>query len=167
MPEKDGHAKDFITAHHEAGHAVGAFMLGLPTKVVYIKADGSGQGDWKPTLTIGEIRAHGLWQEHAICGELGRTVERMLFGSYDSRFCGDDQYVIDRLLLTFLPDRGEREKFKAKLPQLAEEVTRRPFFFESVKAVAQELLKGERLDNTGVKAVIEEAMAKSGCDKGS
>ncbi|HBI42853.1 MAG TPA: hypothetical protein DDY78_08345 [Planctomycetales bacterium] len=162
MAEKDGHAKDFVAAHHEAGHAVGAYMLGVPTKVVYIEADGSGEGDWKPALTIGEIRKHGLWPEYAICGELGRTVERMLFGSSDSRFCDDDQDVIDRLLLTFLPDRGEREKFKAKLPQLAEDVTRRPFFFESVKAVAQELLKGERLDNTGVKAVIEEASRKRG-----
>ena len=149
------HPRDYVAAHHEAGHAVGAYMLEVPTQALSIYCGESGEGHWKPVLTISEIRKRDLWRQHAICGELGRTVERLLFGSFEPCFCEDDQEIIDGLLQVFLHDENEREAFKSSLPKLAEEVTKRPLFFDAVKSLAQELLKGKPLEGPQVISLIE------------
>ena len=62
---------DLIAAHHEAGHAVGAFLLGVPFAAVALADPGSGKGSVHAPFTIGKIR------ECAVVAMLGRATERL------------------------------------------------------------------------------------------
>ena len=62
---------DLIAAHHEAGHAVGAFLLGVPFAAVALADPGSGKGSVHAPFTIGKIREwpwSRCWAERPMLG---------------------------------------------------------------------------------------------------
>ncbi|HLJ92324.1 MAG TPA: hypothetical protein VKU02_03945 [Gemmataceae bacterium] len=150
-----------VAAHHESGHVVGAYLLGMPIRSVYITPMLS---QYVPGLTIGEAVERGLVRACAIVAALGRVVEEKLFGRYDAECCDVDREVIEEGLLPRITDEQEREKLRKELSQLAEELVARPGFVHAVRVLAQELLKrpGTRKEIGGAEAVaIIQAALKS------
>ncbi len=148
------HDPDWIAACHEAGHAVAAHFLGVPTKIVGIRKGGTGEGRWTAAARFDRAAMAGTWPNYAIVGRMGRQVEVMLFGRYEPRFLEEDDDNIERYLLTFLPTEEERSAFRLRLPRMAEEVALRPGFIEAVVALAKKLMHGEHLKDEEAAAII-------------
>lgn len=149
---------EWIAACHEAAHAVGACLLGLPLVSVYIETDGSGDGGFD-TVTLGEIRKRGLWPRCAVVAELGRAVERRLFDVENPGAWEDDQARIRRAAKECFPGEGQqarRRQFKRALPRQAQEAMRTPGFLQAVEAVAVELVRAKRLDGGRVEAIARQ-----------
>ena len=81
---------DHVAAHHEAGHAVGAFLLGVPFEKVALASPGSGEGHIPGSLTVKEIRESNLCWEHAVVARLGPETEKLFFGRADRRYYQND-----------------------------------------------------------------------------
>jgi hypothetical protein len=138
-----------IAAHHEAGHTVGAFLLGVPFGVVAITGPGSGEGSVGASMTVGEIRKSGLVWEHAVVARLGYVTERMLYGRAVRRYLHDDAEIIIRLYLTFFAERMSRHQFRVELRGRAAEVAGQPKYLDAVETLAHVLVqevtvRGER-----------------------
>jgi hypothetical protein len=128
--------KDFVAAYHEAGHAVGAFFLGVPFHDVSLNAATPGEGLVRSPLTIGEIRQSGLCWQYAIVLMLGREAERLVFGRADRDYLQNDVETIVNLYLTFFKDDMACDTFRAELRSRTAEVVRRPGFREAIDALA-------------------------------
>ena len=155
----DTHEPEWIAACHEAGHAVAAHLLGVPTASVGIHGDKPGEGNWKAAETFDRERMKDTWPNYAIVGEMGKRVEIMLFGRYETRFLEADEDGIERYLLAFLGSEEERRSFKERLPRMAVEVARGPRFLEAVEALAKEIVGGELLDGEQAGEIISEALS--------
>jgi hypothetical protein len=133
--------KDLITAHHEAGHAVAARLLGVPVGETAMKGHGSGQGLVPGRLTVKAIRESNLAWEHAVVARLGPETESLFFGQADPDWCQDDEEVVARLYLTFFASEMSDLQYRAELRSRTAKVIESPGFREAVKAVAQILLE--------------------------
>src|SRR5437763_133434 len=124
------HHPDWIAACHEAGHAVAAQLLGVPTASVSIDRGGTGEGRWTAAGKIDKVGMVGTWPNYAIVGQMGRQVEILLFGRFEPRFLEGDEENVERLLLTFRSTEPERRAFRLRLRRRVEEVALRPRFLE-------------------------------------
>jgi hypothetical protein len=150
---------DWINACHEAGHAVAAHLLGVPTEEVFIRKGGTEElGFWTAASKFDRAAMAETWPNYAIVGRMGRQVEVMLFGRYEPRFLEEDDDNIERYLLTFLPTEEERSAFRLRLPRMAEEVALRPGFIEAVVALAKKLMDGEHLKDEEAAAIIDASL---------
>jgi hypothetical protein len=152
----------WIGACHEAGHAVGAYILRFPLREVSIKGDGSGDGEFVPALTFGEVRKRGLWPQCAAIAELGRAVERSLFGEENPGCWEDDRDLINQAAEECFPEKSQKAQqkaFRRTAYRQAVELLQWPGFFEAVRAVAQELLTAKRLDSNRLTGIIQQALA--------
>jgi hypothetical protein len=140
----DTSSKDTSAAYHEVGHAVGAFLLGLPFGDVVLAAPGSGEGSVHSPLTIGKIRQSNLRWEYAVVLMLGREAERLVFGRADSRYLREDAECIARLYLTFFASEMTCQQFREELRNRTKELVSCPGFHEAIEALAC-VLKTERV----------------------
>src|SRR5258708_6483829 len=106
---------DFVTACHEAGHAAGAYFLGIAFGNVAINEEDDAEGSVHSILTVAEIRLSGLAWQHAIIAMLGQEAERMVFGHADRRYLGADAAMIGGLYRTFFKSEMTRQHFRAEL----------------------------------------------------
>jgi hypothetical protein len=133
----DHPSKDFVAAYHEAGHAVGAFFLGVPFDDVSLGAATTGEGSVRSPLTIGEIRQSGLCWQYAIVSMLGREAERLVFGRADREYLQNDAETIVNLYITFFKADMACDIFRAQLRSRTAEVVGRPGFREAIDALAR------------------------------
>jgi hypothetical protein len=63
-------SQDDRTPHHEAGHAVGAILPGVPFDEVSLDRVDSGKGRVPGTLKVEQIRELNLSWQHAIVAKL-------------------------------------------------------------------------------------------------
>jgi hypothetical protein len=130
-------SKQTIVAYHEAGHAVGAFFLGVPFGEITLDASESGEGSVRSLLTIKQIRESNLCWEHAVVLMLGREGERLVFGRADRSYLQEDAGHIARLYLTFFASDMDCQRFRAELRNRTAEVVSRPGFREAIEALAR------------------------------
>ncbi len=88
MPDES--SKETAAAYHEAGHAVGAFFLGVPFGEIALDLADSGQGLVHSPLTIKQIRESNLCWQYAVVLMLGREAERLVFGRADRSYLQED-----------------------------------------------------------------------------
>jgi hypothetical protein len=129
--------RDLVAAYHEAGHAVGAFLLGVP--VGQVSLIGRAEGEVNGRLTIKEIREANLHWEHCVVFRLGWAAERLFFGRAELRYLENDVVGIRRSYLTFFSDMGRRH-FREELRRRTEEVVSHARFRGAVEALAAVLL---------------------------
>jgi hypothetical protein len=134
MPDQA--SKESVAAYHEAGHAVGAFFLGVPFDDVSLNAANTGEGSVHSPLTVGQIRQSGLCWQYAIVSMLGREAERLVFGHAERDYLQNDAENIVKLYLTFFKSEMTCEKFRAELRSRTAEVVARPGFREAIDALA-------------------------------
>jgi hypothetical protein len=153
---------DLIAAHHEAGHAVGAFLLGVPFAAVALADPGSGKGSVHAPFTIGKIR------ECAVVALLGRATERLVFGRADRRYLRGDAETIARLYLTsalgFAGFAAEMscQEFRAWLRSRTAEVIERPGFREAVEVLAQVLMEEGKVEGERAAEIIRRTIPPLG-----
>lgn len=138
--------QEAVAAIHEAGHAVGAFFLGVPIGVIVLDAAETGEGVVRSPLTIEQIQSLGLPWEYAIVSMLGREAERIASGRADRDFLGDDASNIWGLYETFFKSEMKGQVFRKELRDRTAEVVRRPGFREAIEALAS-VLMAERIVN--------------------
>jgi hypothetical protein len=155
MIAKSPHPPHVIAAHHEAGHAVGAFFLGIPIRTVTIEGEGSGDGSFDTGVTWGQTKANGNWCDCAVVCWLGPVGEWKLFGASRSDCSDEDQMRLDEMISTFITNQAEQEEEECRLKRRAEEVTGQPQFMEAVRAVATELVKNMSLTGIEVQQIVE------------
>jgi hypothetical protein len=152
-----------VAAHHESGHVVGACILSVPIRLVYITP---GLSAYVPDLTFGEAAERGLIPGCAIVAALGPVVEQTLFGQYDPECCDRDLDMIEEGLLPRIAEEVERDRLREELPKMAREMVRRPGFLDAVRALAQELLKQpgmrKEMDGTKALAIVKESLNAAG-----
>jgi hypothetical protein len=125
--------------------------------LVAIDGDGSGNGDFKISLTLKEVREKGQFLPCAVVGELGRAVERRLFSETNQRAWEDDQERINWIARQLFPGKlqeSKRRAFKRALPAKAEEVMHAAGFFWALDLLARELIKAKRIDGERCEAII-------------
>jgi hypothetical protein len=156
---------DLIAAHHEAGHAVGAFLLGVPFATVTIADPGSGEGSVRAPLTIGEIRERNLRWECAVVAMLGRATERLVFGRADRRYLQKDAETIARLYCTsklgFAAEMSCQE-FRAGLRSRTAEVIERPGFREAVEVLTRVLMEEGKVEGERAAEIIRRTITSFG-----
>jgi hypothetical protein len=76
-------SNEFVAACHEAGHAVGASLLGVPFADVTLDALNAAEGSVPSPLTIDEIRQANLVWQYAIVAMLGWKAEHLPAKSID------------------------------------------------------------------------------------
>ena len=108
MPDES--SKETAAAYHEAGHAVGAFFLGVPFGEIALDSADSGEGLVHSRLTIKQIRESKLCWQYAVVLMLGREAERLVFGRADRSYLQEDARNIAGLYLR------ARKKIKMALP---------------------------------------------------
>ena len=128
--------KNIVTAYHEAGHAVGAYFLGVRFDHVSIDDTNDGHGSVLGLMTIAEIRRLSLAWENAVVAMLGREAEQVFFGHAERRYLGSDARTIAGLYLTFFEDQMSCQLFRAELRSRTAKVVGRPGFREAVDALA-------------------------------
>jgi hypothetical protein len=150
-----------IAAHHEAGHGVGAVLLGVPIKSISIEGEGSGDGSFNTDLTWGEVKARGIWREHAVVCELGRVAEQLLFGTSGRDCWKNDEARIAEMISKCVADEAERGEVKIWLRRKAWEVAEQSVFVAAVRAVAQELAAKKSLSGWRVEEIVRLIEASS------
>jgi hypothetical protein len=150
--------QETVAAIHEAGHAVGAFLLGIPIGVIVLDAAKAGEGVVRSPLTIEQIRRSGLPWEYAIVSMLGREAERIAFGRADRDFLGDDASNILGLYATFFQSEMTGQAFRKELRDRTAELLRRPGFREAIEALARVLLAERIVDGKRAAEVIQLVM---------
>jgi hypothetical protein len=140
-PMPDASLDDCKTADHEAGHAVGAVLLGVPFDEVSLDRVDRGKGCVPGTLTIKQIRESNLSWQNAVVAMLGPETERLIHGRADPEACDGDEEVIERLYRTFFDSEMSEDQYDTELRSRTAEVLERPGFLEAVRAVARILLE--------------------------
>ncbi len=135
MPDES--SIETVAAYHEAGHAVGAFFLGVPFSEIALDSAVSGEGSVHSPLTIKQIRESNLCWQHAVVLMLGREAERLVFGRADRRYLQEDAGNIARLYLTFFASEMSCQRFRAELRNQTAEVVGRPGFRDAIDALAR------------------------------
>ena len=125
-------------ACHEAGHAVGAYLLGVPIGELYVTP---GLSAFVPGLSFGEAAERGLLRECAIVSQLGPATEQRLFGKFDAVCCEEDFDVIVNGWLPRIENLGERAALKSELPRLADDLIESPGFLDAVRALTDEVVR--------------------------
>lgn len=92
--------KEAVAAYHEAGHAVGAFLLDVPFGDITLDTTTAGQGSVVSPLTVRRIREANLCWNYAVVLMLGREAERLAFGQADRSYLQEDARHIAGLYLT-------------------------------------------------------------------
>ena len=129
-------SKVTVAAYHEAGHAVGAFLLGVPVDEIALDSTRSGEGSVHSPLPIKQIRDSNLRWQYAVLSMLGREAERLVFGRADRDYLQADAENIARLYQTFFATEMSCQMFRAELRNRTAEVVGRPGFREAIKALA-------------------------------
>ncbi len=132
----DESSKETVAAYHEAGHAVGAFFLGVPVDEITLDLSGSGEGSVHSPLTIKQIRESNLCWQYAVVSMLGREAERLVFGRADRNYLEVDAKNIARLYQAFFATEMSCQMFRAELRYRTAEVVGRPGFREAIEALA-------------------------------
>lgn len=135
MPDES--SKETAAAYHEAGHAVGAFFLGVPFGEIALDSADSGEGLVHSRLTIKQIRESKLCWQYAVVLMLGREAERLVFGRADRSYLQEDARNIAGLYLTFFASEMNCQRFRAELRNRTAEVVGRPGFREAIEALAR------------------------------
>jgi hypothetical protein len=150
--------REAVTAIHEAGHAVGAFLLGVPIGQIALDAANTGEGVVRSPLTIGQIRISGLAWQYAVVSMLGREAERIVFGRADRDFLDGDAANIWGLYGTFFASEMKGHVFRKELRDRTAELLRRPGFREAIEALARVLLAERIVDGKRATEVIQIVM---------
>jgi hypothetical protein len=150
--------REAVTAIHEAGHAVGAFLLGVPIGQIAIDAANAGEGVVRSPLTIGKIRISGLAWQYAVVSMLGREAERIVFGRADRDFLDGDAANIWGLYGTFFASEMKGHVFRKGLRDRKAEVARRPGFREAIEALAIVLVAEKIVDGARAGEIIQNVM---------
>ena len=88
------HDAQWIAACHESGHAVAAYLLGVPTESVGIHTSEAGEGKW----TADKFNREAMkttWIDYAVIGLMGKQVELLLFGGCEDRYLKEDEDNIE------------------------------------------------------------------------
>jgi hypothetical protein len=147
--------QEAVAAIHEAGHAVGAFLLDVPIGVIVLDAAKHGEGVVRSPLTIEQIRRSGLPWEYAIVSMLGREAERIVFGRADRDFLEEDAENIQRLYWTFFASQMKCHTYRKELRERTTEVVRRQGFREAIEALATVLMSEKIIDDKRAVEVIQ------------
>ena len=134
MPRE--YRQETIAAYHEAGHAVGAFLLGVPFGEIALDSTIDGEGSVLSPLTIQQIRESNLQWQYAVVSMLGREAERLVFGRADRSYLQEDASNIVRLYLKFFASEMTCQRFRAELRSRTTEVAGHPKFREAIEALA-------------------------------
>lgn len=143
--------KDCVAAYHEAGHAVGAILLGVPIDRIVIT--GNGEGGVHPTIAPTKIGDAGLVWEHAIVARLGQETERLFFGRPDKGKLGDDAEAIARLYKTYLREMS-RGEYRERLRERTAAIVRQPKFRAAVEALAAVLFVDREVSIDHAKRIV-------------
>jgi hypothetical protein len=150
--------REAVAAIHEAGHAVGAFLLGVPIDRIVLDAANAGEGVVRSPLSLGQIRNLGLAWEYAVVSMLGRAAERIVFGRADRDFLEGDASNIWGLYATFFGTEMKGHAFRKELRDRTAEVARRPGFREAIDALAIVLMAEKIVDGARAAEIIQNVM---------
>jgi hypothetical protein len=153
--------KDRVTAHHEAGHAVAAHLLGVPIRATVLKADGL-QGGVRSKMTFKEMREANLVLEHAVVLAIGPSTEELFFGRIEWDFCRDDVEKIKGLYEHFLKPSMTEARYRAEVERRKNEVLAHPVFREAVGAIAKHLTRHRVACSGRVARVLDDLGVRGG-----
>lgn len=137
-------SRDTAAAWHEAGHAVGAYLLGVPFGDVRLATPDSGEGSVVASITVREIRESDLCWEVGVVLMLGREAERLTFGRADRTFLQSDAAGIVSTYLTFFHPGMSCQSFRKELRARTRELVAWPGFREALATLAH-LVEAERV----------------------
>jgi hypothetical protein len=140
----DSPSKGTAAAWHEAGHAVGAYLLGVPFGDISLAAPDSGEGSVIASITVKGIRESNLCWVTAVVLMRGREGERLAFGRADRSFLQNDAASIAGIYLTFFGPGMSCQRFRSELRARTRQLVGRPGFREALGALAR-LAEAERV----------------------
>jgi hypothetical protein len=151
QPENELHR----AALHESGHAVAAYLLGVPIEFLEVATDGGG--GLETGLTLGESEARGLSKQGALVALAGPRTEEVLCCGIRSWAGDEDRWWANRHIHQ-MRDLFDLDAFRDKVEELTRALVNLPGFLDAVHRLASELvaLPNERrvLDGPTVVRVI-------------
>jgi hypothetical protein len=157
------------TAHHEAGHAVVSWVVGLEMEGVSIEPQGSSLGQVSHTDLEQMEMYDEILRRHLVSCYAGVKAVELYTGratdpddpNTDPRVEGSDWDAIVELTMTLA---GPEQSARVAMQEQAEEEARRVLRenWHAVEVVAQALLKDRSLDSDDISRILREANCSPG-----
>jgi len=164
-----------IEAHHEAGHVLAAFLLGLPVSWATLGRHDADNGDPVTDLAVPLARWEAVFKSQspepdvittrwkALMFKMAGSAAEVLLLGQRSVFGGSlDTESAEDLLQRCIPDADLRTRYLAELRLAAIQLLAEPPHWKAVQAVAEKLLanRGRRVGRLVLHRIIAEAVGQ-------